>query len=766
MKKQILFTMLLAMFAVASWAQDHTLVTEVLKPSESVDTPENVYVLKNGHFRRMMATTGATESLYNIGLFAFYSVDCSEDGFPDLEKIENAYKIYDVTSRKWLSYDKAEKGGYYACTNFVKLVDDRKDAGYWCVEFTDEFPGIDGKFYLIRPYNSNNAENVSDDGYTYYDGIVSTKYMNWMGSKNNYPNDNPNVTVGLSVNFDVTTVGACWTLETPGTQYIESVIAEDKAWVNVVKSRIGEQMGQYYYTTDEAAFNALSEQVWNATDVFSVLEAAKAHRRAISLQGMREGYFYCFKNISSSEYVGMGTVYLGRMLHRKELYNIKLNDQGQVESDTYKEEYNPVVIWKYEKNGNDYCLRNVYSGLYPQEMNSSSTTLVGTSKSQSFSYALDGISEDGSVVTWNIYIGNKRVSRGDNGIVCQGLGDKSRYSIIEVAGPERSFDTECIHRYQINPKAPHEDVPAGIVLEENVDEYILPSGLADPKKINDCVNNVNLDPNSSDVSQERIWKMFEAILNYNTVGSPYAKYVKDNGSLGENTVIYTPTAEWGTICVPTAWRKINGWTRYNCASLEKDGSLRIIEDKRAPNQAAANTPYIVKIDPSYLNKKYQFIYFEKDYPTVNPKEGDGWLVGALGFESLQEVEQTNEQKEQKGKMYYVPQSDDLNDRYVLAKQNSTGKVGFHLVKTTKLTIGQYKCYLEIPKEVNAARYSFLFFKEDGDVETGIDNVLDTDVVQDDKQGNKQNGKIYNMSGQRLNRMQKGLNIVNGKIVIK
>ena len=117
-------------------------------------------------------------------------------------------------------------------------------------------------------------------------------------------------------------------------------------------------------------------------------------------------------------------------------------------------------------------------------------------------------------------------------------------------------------------------------------------------------------------------------------------------------------------------------------------------------------------------------------------------------------------------MYYVPQSDDSNDRYVLARQKSTGKVGFHLVKTTKLTIGQYKCYLEIPKEVNAARYSFLFFKEDGDVETGIDNVLDTDVVQDDKQGSKQNGKIYNMSGQRLNRMQKGLNIVNGKIVIK
>jgi hypothetical protein len=86
-------------------------------------------------------------------------------------------------------------------------------------------------------------------------------------------------------------------------------------------------------------------------------------------------------------------------------------------------------------------------------------------------------------------------------------------------------------------------------------------------------------------------------------------------------------------------------------------------------------------------------------------------------------------------------------KYVLA-QPENEKVGFYLANGGKIAAG--KAYLELPAtEVKA----FYFQGEDA---TGIANVN----VNDNQTS------IYNIAGQRINKLQKGINIVNGKKILK
>ena len=85
-------------------------------------------------------------------------------------------------------------------------------------------------------------------------------------------------------------------------------------------------------------------------------------------------------------------------------------------------------------------------------------------------------------------------------------------------------------------------------------------------------------------------------------------------------------------------------------------------------------------------------------------------------------------------------------QYVLAQKD--GVVGFYKAEGT---IPAGKAYLDI---VGGSGVKAFFLTEGG--ATGIDNV--GNVVE--------NGLIYNLAGQRLNKVQKGINIINGKKVLK
>ena len=87
-------------------------------------------------------------------------------------------------------------------------------------------------------------------------------------------------------------------------------------------------------------------------------------------------------------------------------------------------------------------------------------------------------------------------------------------------------------------------------------------------------------------------------------------------------------------------------------------------------------------------------------------------------------------------------------KYVLAKPDGAEKAGFYLANNGTIKAG--KAYLEADSEVKA-----FFF--DGDDATGIENLNNQNTL---------NTPIYNLAGQRMSKMHKGINIVDGKKILK
>ena len=95
---------------------------------------------------------------------------------------------------------------------------------------------------------------------------------------------------------------------------------------------------------------------------------------------------------------------------------------------------------------------------------------------------------------------------------------------------------------------------------------------------------------------------------------------------------------------------------------------------------------------------------------------------------------------------------DLSDAtpyYSLGRLND--EIGFYKFTGSTITLGANKAYLEVPASGNVKGFRF-------DLETGIEGIEDEPLTTDDVQ-------IYNLSGQRLSKPQKGINIINGKKVL-
>ncbi len=90
--------------------------------------------------------------------------------------------------------------------------------------------------------------------------------------------------------------------------------------------------------------------------------------------------------------------------------------------------------------------------------------------------------------------------------------------------------------------------------------------------------------------------------------------------------------------------------------------------------------------------------------------------------------------------------------YALAQKNDV--VGFYPVAAS-VTIPAGKAYLEYTGSNSVKGFAFVF---DGDDATGISLTPDPSPVGE--------GSIYNLAGQRIQKMQKGINIVNGKKILK
>lgn len=191
------------------------------------------------------------------------------------------------------------------------------------------------------------------------------------------------------------------------------------------------------------------------------------------------------------------------------------------------------------------------------------------------------------------------------------------------------------------------------------------------------------------------------------------------------TVQLTMKAEYGTLIMPCPSSTISGLKRKTLANTDIDANGVINLNGLAEGTFDQNVPYLIQ---AAEDSKFTIIGWDKGSTGTHT---DGLLTGTL-----------NETTK-------VPAGS-----YILSKHND--RLGFYLVgENADYTAAKNRCYLTLSEA--GSRFGALYFD---DVETGIENI-------DGTEGNIQgNGLIYNMAGQRMNGLQKGLNIVNGKIVIK
>lgn len=183
------------------------------------------------------------------------------------------------------------------------------------------------------------------------------------------------------------------------------------------------------------------------------------------------------------------------------------------------------------------------------------------------------------------------------------------------------------------------------------------------------------------------------------------------------TMAVDAEAQYGTFCAPYAVAIPDGVEAYTVPSVF--GGLLTLSD--VSETIPANTPVIL-FAANGFEEVESFGVAESGTPT------EGLLIGV-----------------------YEPTLAPVGS-YVL--QNN-GKVGFYQVAAGQQpTVGANRCYLTVPAGVKAA--AFFFDEDDATAIKAIDNAQQT----------TEGAAIYNLAGQRMSKMQKGINIINGKKILK
>lgn len=162
------------------------------------------------------------------------------------------------------------------------------------------------------------------------------------------------------------------------------------------------------------------------------------------------------------------------------------------------------------------------------------------------------------------------------------------------------------------------------------------------------------------------------------------------------------------------------------------------------------TPVILKGDPYTYKFKVGVSEpnDEEEIPENALKVYDKTVDGGKALAKRQIIPEPIEENDLKGT--FEPIS--AIDKYVLAKPEGKD-VCFYRAESGTIAAG--KAYLEL--NGNTGLLVKIFFG-DFDDETAIDNV--------NANGNANQGAIYNIAGQKLSKFQKGINIVNGKKILK
>ncbi|MDY4029781.1 MAG: hypothetical protein SOY69_01015 [Alloprevotella sp.] len=501
---------------------------------------------------------------------------------------------------------------------------------------------------------------------------------------------------------------------------LENGVNEYKKYTS--SNGVGINPGQYTLTS--GSVEALQAQITAAETLLASGSATSTEcdnalsnlmgAAVFSKNEMTVGCYYRIQSTSRSTYTGLQTN--DAKMGTSKMWNYALN------------EVDPSQIWKLEKDGENYFLVNLASGLYPQYVNggSDATTYVGEKNAEyKFTWDIYAEATETSMPIHRIYFGGRQVNIEPAGYVNWWTAEHARHYIWKVAKTEEEILT-LVKNWATSQNMTANASAPKISLEDNVTQVISPNEFAAPAVVNAAIDIIKAYNEAGNPTLEQA----QALYNNYKIVDTYAQATNTHGSI--LSVPYTLKAQYGTIILPINYLKPNNVKLYSCDG-EENGVLTLTEYTEGQPK---NKPYIIEYTdeatmPTAEDPKvYQLIGYSNGAETTNQQEG--WLTGVLQDETC-----------------YVP-----DGSYILSKYND--KLGFYQVEGDNVKVAaKYKCYLTINSTVQSAPKA-LFFDEN-DTVTDITNIFGGE--------NNQRIEIYNLAGQRIHRLQKGVNIVNGKKVI-
>ena len=373
------------------------------------------------------------------------------------------------------------------------------------------------------------------------------------------------------------------------------------------------------------------------------------------------------------------------------------------------DENDETMIWHVSavnNNNKKLTLSNYGDGKIPQSTDVNAAITMGETENTSIAYEAMG---SGQVkIKMN---GEQGASaENDNTVINYNTGanDKGTWYVerVDFLTDYQSLRFTAAHKFDLL-----EDATVKYPNEFSLPEYNLT-----PATINAGID--ALVANGSTLADK---KAFMDTENGQTL-KRYRTMLTENPSWGTPTAVsFEMKAEYGTLILPFPVVRPDDLEAFTCAGVEANGTTLTLTPMTGNFEH--NKPYIIK---GTVGAKYSLVGFDKGSRETHTS---GCLTGVLTEGGVD-----------------VP-----GGSYVLSKYQ--GVLAFYMVENNvSKNCPQFKCYFTAPAAANAKA----FFFNPGDV-TGIDAIV-TD-------GGK--AEIYNVHGQRLNGLRKGLNIVNGrKVVVK
>lgn len=518
--------------------------------------------------------------------------------------------------------------------------------------------------------------------------------------------------------------GSC----TQSAWYIKEVdnVEKEMLQATIAKANIlvGVNPGQYPSTDAYSSVLAAAQEMLNNATATkedydkqrTALETALNEAQAQQKNDLEVGSYYRIQNTVHKTYTGIEIANQSAGTSQMKNYALDEND--------------PRQIWKLEKDGEKYYLVNVASGLYPQTIaqGSDKTTSVGEKKSGlNFSWAVYTAVTPMSDAQYNIFFGEKQgqINVEANGNVNYWYGNNAHHYLWKVKKTEEEI-LALVNDWAKSQKLTANAGATKLNVISDVAQVISPSEFAAPGVVNAAIDAVKA---YADAPAPTLLQA-QALYNNYAIVNNYVNQAKTYGGILD--VKYVLKGQYGTIILPVNYASPQNVKFYTCGAADANGVLTLVETTTGTKK---NQPYIVEYTgtdmPTVDNpKKYQIIGYKNGAATTS--QTVGWLTGVL---------EEND---------HVP-----SGSYILSKYN--GRFAFYKVDGENVKKAQqYRCYLTIPADQPTAVSAF-YLNGEGET-TGINTLLN---------GNNGETEIYDLSGKRLNHLQKGINIVNGqKVLVK